>query len=122
MTKKSRQTHLFLNQHGLESNEYVVTHFSGSGFNNQLHQVLNAVSISKALNRTFCLSPFLRRKSDETGGKSVTTHFEEIFEKSILGKVVNIETMHTCSSLCAGKLDFIVNMSPNKISKQAYDR
>jgi len=49
---------------------FIITHFSGSGFNNQLHQILNGLAIANALNRTYCLSPFLRRKSDESNAKT----------------------------------------------------
>ena len=103
-------------------NGFVVTHFSGSGFNNQVHQILNGMAIAKALNRTYCLSPFLRRKSDETNAETKFTNFMEIFDVSSFTNVLNLEVMDRCSAFCGGSIDFIVNMSPRSISKQAYDR
>jgi len=104
------------------SQGFVVTHFSGSGFNNQIHQVLNSVAVARALNRTYCLPPFLRRKSDQEDSISKFTDFLEIFDSQNFEKFVLTETVELCSSLCEKSVDFIVNMSPNEISTQAYER
>jgi len=104
------------------SKGYVITHFSGSGFNNQIHQVLNGIAISKSLGRTYCIPPFVRRKSDEVNSLTKFTELTEIFDVKYLQEVVQIESMERCSSLCNNNVDFVVNMSPNEISSGKYNR
>jgi len=105
-----------------KSSGYVITHFSGSGFNNQIHQILNGVAFARALNRTYCLPPFVRRKSDEINSRATLTDFSEIFDIRHFRKFVTLESIENCSSLCRNRVDFIINMSPNKMSVQGYER
>lgn len=104
------------------SKGFIITHFSGSGFNNQIHQFLNGIAISRSLNRTYCIPPFVRRKSDEMNTFVKFTDFVEIFDLTSIQKIVNTESMERCSSLCNNHVDFIVNMSPNEISSSSYNR
>jgi len=104
------------------SKGFVITHFSGSGFNNQIHQVLNGIAVSKSLNRTYCIPPFVRRKSDEINSTVKLTDFREIFDLSNIQKIVKTENMERCSSLCNNNVDFLVNMSPSEISAPNYNR
>ena len=104
------------------SSGYIITHFSGSGFNNQIHQILNGVAFARALNRTYCLPPFVRRKSDEINSRATLTDFSEIFDIHHFRKFVTLESIEICSSLCRNRVDFVINMSPNEMSVQGYER
>ncbi|CAL6329269.1 unnamed protein product [Bathycoccus prasinos] len=117
---KSKNTESYIREY--TSRGFVITHFSGSGFNNQIHQVLNGIAISKSLNRTYCLPPFVRRKSDEINSTVKFTDFIEIYDLHNIRKIVKIESMERCSSLCNNNVDFIVNMSPSQISAPSYNR
>jgi hypothetical protein len=50
------------------------------------------------------------------------TEFAEIFDLSSIQKIVKIESMERCSSLCNNHVDFVVNMSPSKMSSSSYSR
>ena len=100
----------------------MVTHFSGSGFNNQIHQFLNGLAVARALNRTYCLAPFVRRKSDEIDSKTKLTSLSEIFDLSSFSEIASIENIEKCIFLCEEKIGFIVNMSPVEITKLSYER
>lgn len=104
------------------SDRFLVSHFSGSGFNNQIQQILNSIAIASILNRTYCLSPFLRRKSDEIGSKTKFTEFTEIFDTSAFERIVELESIASCSLKCDKKISYIINLSSSKISEQAYER
>lgn len=105
------------------SGGYIIPHFSGSGFNNQVQQILNSVAIARSLNRTYCLAPFLRRTSDESSIlDSTTTNFQDIFSVENLSEFVSVASINTCSTVCDKEIDLIVNMSPIDISNSQYGR
>ena len=105
-----------------ESRGHLLVHFTGSGFNNQVHQVLNGIAIAKLLNYTYCMVPFVRRKSDEINSQPKLTYFSELFDINYLSSIVSLEPISDCRSYCDGNIDFVLNMSPDKLSKQAYNR
>ena len=84
--------------------------------------MLNGIVISKLLNRTYCIPPFIRRKSDELNSVTKLTDFEEVFTLRNIQKLVRVESMERCRSFCNNNVDFVVNMSPSEISLPSYSR
>lgn len=105
-----------------EPDGFIITHFSGSGFNNQVQQVLNGIALAISLKRTYCLPSFVRRKSDEVNSVAKLIEFPHIFDTRHLQNYVQIESITNCSSLCNRRIDSIINMSPNEITRESYER
>lgn len=85
---------------------YIVVHYTGSGLNNQVMQLLNGMFLARQSARALCLMPFVRRRSEKGRGEPF-----ERFERymNVIG-YASSATTEECASACGKAIGHMFTM------------
>ncbi|XRB17751.1 O-fucosyltransferase family protein [Pseudoscourfieldia marina] len=86
---------------------YLIVRYTGSGLNNQMFQLMNAMFLAKHSYRVLCLVPFVKRHSDKS---KLGDSFEDFAKYFDINSYVETAPIKTCAGACDGKIDHIFTM------------
>eukprot|EP00047_Mylnosiga_fluctuans_P015125 m.43608 g.43608 ORF g.43608 m.43608 type:complete len:462 (+) comp5785_c0_seq2:66-1451(+) len=88
--------------------KYVMPIIREAGFGNQYKDVVGAVALAIAWNRTFIMTPFIANKYHERRMKTSTPalahRLEEIFDKDTLARVVRVIPLDQARKICDNQI------------------